>query len=545
MRWGLGLASLFFAASASAGTHPAGVTYPLTPAAIQPAGLAHPLPSTKRYVLVWQDQMIPDSYSQGLIDWVVGHYVGTQKIFQNQIDKYRAKNPNFLNLVYHLSYGLNGADQANPVGNITGANKYGQEDSDTFTPWLAAHPNVQRESCYQHTGAQMTMQTRVSYPDPYWLMDIASPCWTQYLGETLVTWSGYATTKSDGIFFDVGFPPWYNYSPATWWTQPAGGSTRQALLAWWNPRAKTYFDGLRTALAAGNGHPRYIVIPNTDALVDGIDEPEFLAGTDGVFTENWQAILANAGDWNLSARRIAKWATSAGKVWMGDVTKPGDQLTQQERELVIGTYLLLRNGTSYIMIGNGDLTWWPEYEIDLGWYLAEPPADLEMLKVAGAGGSQGGLYARQYVAGTVLVNSSASPQTYMVSGPMKRATFSGGGAVDKNGNEVAQTLDYSTDVPVGPLMVPARGVIILRAASVPPPGDEGPPTSPDGGTGSDGGNGNGDGGGNGNGDGGGGGNGSGSGSGCGCNESPANAPGSAIVAMLMIALLRTQRRRRS
>ena len=89
-------------------------------------------------------------------------------------------------------------------------------------------------------------------------MDIASPCWTQYLAETLVTWSSYPTTKADGIFFDVGFPPWYNYSPANWWTVPAGGASRQALDAWWNPRAKTYFDGLRTAFAPPTDWPELV-----------------------------------------------------------------------------------------------------------------------------------------------------------------------------------------------------------------------------------------------------------------------------------------------
>lgn len=166
---------------------------------------------------------------------------------------------------------------------------------------------------------------------------------------------------------------------------------------------------------------------------------------------------------------------------MADVTKSGGSLMQSEREMIVGTHLLLKNGTSYIMIGNGDLTWWPEYEMDLGWYLAEPPADLETLKVAGQGGSTGGLYARQYVAGTVLVNSSASAQTYNVSGPMKRVSFSGGGKVDANGIQAAQTLDATTDVPVGPLMIPARSVVVLRAASVPPPGDEGPTSGGDGG----------------------------------------------------------------
>lgn len=303
------------------------------------------------------------------------------------------------------------------------------------------------------------------------------------------------------------------------------------------PRASTYFDGVRAALAPTGQHPRYLVIPNTDALVDAIDEPEMLAGTDGVFTENWQAILANAGDWNLSARRIAKWVTGQGKTWMADVTKPGAQLTQQERELIIGTYLLLRDATSYIMIGNGDLTWWPEYEIDLGWYLAEPPADLEALKVAGAGGASGGLYARAYSAGVVLVNSSAAPQTYAVPNAMKRVAFSGGGKVDAQGNQAAQSLDASLDVPAGPLVVPARGVVLLRAASLPPPGDEGPrpdggvPPATDGGVATDAGP---------LGDGG---NGAApSGGGCGCQASPSEAGAPSLLAL--VALLWRRRKHR-
>src|SRR5580700_2161869 len=121
-------------ATASAASHPAGVPYPLKAAALQPSGLAQPLPSARRYVLVWPDQLVPDgagggaAYSPALMQWVVTHFVGTQKLFQSQIDSYRALNANFLMLTYHLAYGLNGADQNTPVGNITGPNKFGQED---------------------------------------------------------------------------------------------------------------------------------------------------------------------------------------------------------------------------------------------------------------------------------------------------------------------------------------------------------------------------------------------------------------------------------
>jgi hypothetical protein len=468
---------LAHASTASADSHPSGVTYPLTPAAPQPAGLAQPLPSTRRYVLVWPDQLVPDGangnppYSQALMQWVVTHFVGTQKLFQTQIDSYRALNPNFLMLTYHVAYGLNGADQTNPVGNITGPNKFGQEDTDTFTPWVAAN-SVTRENAYQHSATPASVSNRVSYPDPYWLMDIGSTEWQSYIQATLLDWATFPTTKSTGFFLDVAFPPWYNYSPAAWWSGPAGGSSRTALDTWWMPRAQAYFQAMRTAFAPTAQHPRYLVIPNPDALDDGTDEPSFLDGTDGVFTENWQNALGGPVNWNLSVRRICHYVTGHAKVWMTDSTSDVTAMPQAQRNMIIGTFLLIRNGTSYVMLLPG-LNWYPEYEIDLGGYVAEPPDDIEQLRVAGTGGASGGLYARQEVAGTILVNSSAGALTYDVPAPMVQAQWSGGGAVAADGTEATQSLTYSQTVPAGPLSVPAQTAIILRSPNgVPPPGVE-------------------------------------------------------------------------
>jgi len=204
---GAAIACVLLAAGLAHGDwHPKGVPYPLTPAAIQPSGLAQPLPSTRRYVLVWKDQLADavQSISAAQKQFIVTHYVGTQKVFQNQIDEYRTMNPNFMVLVYHLAYGLNGADQTNPVGNITGPNTFGQEDTDAFTPYVTAH-SLTRENAYQHTKASgFTSADRVSYPDPFWLMDVTSPEWTQYMSDTMTTWAKtFATTESTGFFFDA------------------------------------------------------------------------------------------------------------------------------------------------------------------------------------------------------------------------------------------------------------------------------------------------------------------------------------------------------
>ncbi len=467
----LSLSVALASATAFAASFPPGVKYPLTPAAIQPAGLAQKLPSTRRYVLVWKDQLA--DAVQGITSaqkpWIVTHYVGTQKLFKSQIDEYRKMNPDFLMLVYHLAYGLNGADQNNPVGNITGVNKFGQEDTDNFTPYVATH-SLTRENAYEHGTNTGYTNDRIYYPDPFWLMNIDSTEWRSYLFDTLITWQGYPTAKATGVFLDVAFHPWYNYKPDNWWSQKAGGSSHTALANWWNPRATAYFKAMRAAFAKTSSHPRYLVIPNPDSLVD--EEPAFLTETDGVFTENWQAVNDSVGNWAVSTRRICQYVTGKGKVWMVDITAAGSSLSMQERALLIGTYLLIRNGTSYYSLGEA-VSWYPEYEIDLGGYVDEPPSDIEKLRVAGQGGSNGGLYARKYVSGLVLVNSSSGALSYTLPAAMKQAVFSGGGTVDGQANMPTYSLDYTKDVPAGKLSVPARSAVILQdPAGPPPPGVE-------------------------------------------------------------------------
>src|SRR5260370_38343715 len=141
---------------------------------------------------------------------------------------------------------------------------------------------------------------------------------------------------------------------------------------------------MRIAFAPTEAHPRSLVIQNPDALVDNTDEPAFLSGTDGAFTENWLAIGSGPGDWNLSTRRIINYVTSQQKVWMIDVTREAWELSQPLRELLIGTYFLIRNGASYIMFGTG-ATCYPENKLDLGANHERPPPDLRGPRVAGKG----------------------------------------------------------------------------------------------------------------------------------------------------------------
>ena len=61
-------------------------------------------------------------------------------------------------------------------------------------------------------------------PVDYWLMDIESPEWRAYLFDTLIASQAFPAAKATGVFLDVAFPPWLNYSPSTWWAGVVGGS---------------------------------------------------------------------------------------------------------------------------------------------------------------------------------------------------------------------------------------------------------------------------------------------------------------------------------
>jgi hypothetical protein len=463
------------AGPAGAQGHPEGVSLPLRSASIQPDGLAQPLPSTRRYCLVWADQLADAviSISDEQKQWIVTHYVGTQKLFRYQIDEYRSMNPEFLMLVYHVAYGLNGADHAGgSVGNITGPDSWGQEDTDCFQPWFDADGR-ERENAYMHVSGSPFVNERVQYPDPFWLMDIRTAEWRDYLFETLLAWQGFPTDFATGVFLDVAFHPWYRYEPSDWWEAAGAGTGHGGLAEWWNPLAADYFDAMRAAFAPTGDHPRHLVIPNPDCLQD--EEPEFLHSTDGAFTENWQCILDGSGTWAVSARRVLEYVTSQGKVWMVQISSVP---SIDERGLLIGSYFLLKNGTSYFYhVGEGAITWYPEYEIDLGWYLDEPPVDLEDLRVAGGSGGDG-LYRRDYSHGLVLVNASDGTLSTDVGGETYRAAeIAGGGAVDSSGAMPAYSLDYTGGY-TGTVDVPARSALLLQIESGPPPPGEEPDDPP-------------------------------------------------------------------
>jgi hypothetical protein len=220
------------------------------------------------------------------------------------------------------------------------------------------------------------------------------------------------------------------------------------------------------------------VIPNTFTMTTNWCEPEYVNQTDGGFVESFACssntaslAAAGAGEWERSLGRICARITGPGKVLLA-VPWP-DVSNASLREFCAATFLLVKNDTSYYSLNatglpaspNGSAAnprWFPEFEIAIGSYLDPAPTSIDALRVAGTSG--GGLYARWYAGGVVLVNTSLSTSFPF---PLDRTyypvTFSGGGWVQVNGAKSAQTLSTGGGVS-GTFVVPPNAGRILRAA---------------------------------------------------------------------------------
>jgi hypothetical protein len=481
------------AAGAAAGTAGASVlSWP--PGGSAPSPLAWKLtgsryvPSTKRWNLVWADQIIPGNVTAGQLQFAAQNYAGTQKIWSWQANQFRAYNPDFLVLTYHLAAGLNPRDNADVpdpknqssgnIGVIAPAG-YVPEWDTYFVPWLQAHGIVtgtQRfEQMFQHYDA-LSPNNRVWHSDPYWLMNLDNADWRQYLGDMMLQW--LAGNQNEGVFFDEAVETYGGaYNPNVndpspinfyWWQFshfPYGYGAigdLSGFAVWENARFLQAFQVLHARFHTAAAD--YLVIPNVDQMVTGWYDPLWTDGDasgqtiDGAMMESFGNYTGS--DMALTLERGLRHVTGRGKILIAQFYDARDA----ERLRRAGMYMLIKNENSFINIlsGNG-VQWYPEYEIDLG-DQSLVPASLDSLRVAGSGTQS--LWGRTYANGMVLCNTSDSTMSYTLPAARQwgRAVTSGGGDVAGDGTPPAHSLTYT---PVfGSVGVPASGCVILRAVSV-------------------------------------------------------------------------------
>ncbi|MBN1807744.1 MAG: PKD domain-containing protein [Planctomycetes bacterium] len=464
----------------SIGYHPAGGE-PGPSAESCASWMARPCPSSRRHVLVWHDQIdFNPATDEAQACFAARKMVGSQKMPQDRIEVVRPFNTNWRVLQYHLSYGLT------RVGDWVDKNVYDDEKV-KFDAWMSSHGygNTQLGALIINSSLSTYMSNADS---PDWdtvygqdgLFDHAlrnssefyyvypaydpggGPLWHRYIiDETIrrmqMNDAGY---NFDGTFFDTAHEPGPNLSTycgasaANWYNNAdvCTIATNTEYADWWNARAGAYFGAVRAAYSSGN---RYLVLPNCNRMTTGWYDPEYLLNTDGGFAESFGCtngtqtlVSSGAGVWETSIGRTVQYITGAKKVLLAVPTP--DVSSVSLREFCVATFLLIKNDTSYYSLNasglgsapngyGGNPRWYPEYEITIGEYLDDCPADLGDLRVAGTSG--GGLYARWYTGGLVLVNSSPST-TYGIE--LDRTyypvSFSGGGYVATDGSKPAMSL---------------------------------------------------------------------------------------------------------
>lgn len=405
-------------------------------------------PDSRRGILVFNDQLPGlGNLSEAQIRFAVSHYVGTQKLTRPDADRLRALNPGFLILHYRLGMGLGyriAQGDCQPTGDylqiVDGAR------------WVREWPpeDLVRPSWFFPYGGQ----ERVFFcPNGWYLMNLDDPGYRDWwLGEVL---RQLADNDDDGLFADSLSVP--NFFGGGIW-RPRLPDVDAAFEADWARRIE---DGL-TALKARMGR-RFALLPNAGNWVNGRD-PVRYAAADGVMVEGFTSWgpgrLYDPADWRLQMNRILA-LTGQGRILIAQ-SYP-DAADVEHRMFTVASYLLVKGHRSYI---NQEFSmapeWWPEYELPVGAYLAEPPPNVDQLLDPALG-----VYRRDYEDAMVLVNPGPATKQVKLDAPRWNLKPTGGGLVPADGRTPGGWF-LSGDVVRELTLAPGQGAV-LTAPPTPVP----------------------------------------------------------------------------
>lgn len=434
------------------------------------------VPSSKRWNMVWADQLVPAWITPGKVEFAAKNYVGTQKLFADQISQYRSFNSNFLCLIYRLSSGLNPAENRHcpdPKTNsgtgyigVVSPLGYVSEYLEYFVPWVNSQQlsGDAYESMFQHYDVKDSLH-RVWHQDPYWLMDVSNSNWREYIVSTSLIWMDEMTC--DGCFYDVSVewncslynPKSGNPEPGNfnWWeyphkpaTYPEDMTDRSVYAKWQNGMYLQYFQALYSYFHESGSV--YLLIPNIDQMITTVYDPTWLEGNmlgqtvDGAMMENFGS--CSGQDMYLSLERGFRYLTSKNKILIAQCPAS----TPEERLRRTAMYMLIKNENSFInLINSGRVEWYPEYEIDLG-NIKPLPDTFEELREKGSGYKS--LWKRQYDSGYVVCNTSDDTISYNpYADGWAYLKTSGGGEVGDDGTIKQQSLVYTPfkgSIPIPP-----------------------------------------------------------------------------------------------
>ena len=401
------------------------------------------LPDVTSQTLVFADQLLPDDMSSQQVQWCAENLVGTQKIFKGQADEFRAWNPDFLVLGYHLGVG------AGEIGNVSGLSW----DSDADWLHLSLH-----DGWFITVEGSSQPQQRAVQQDWNWFLTDPASGWQDYLAGSLLEMLG--ENHFDGWFVDSCSEPW-NTDPAQWWP---GANDSAAMFAYFTPRLSSMLKEVTTLAKA---HPlQPYIIPNAGNYVTTLSDIRYYGADwacDGIMVEgygHWSpGSYYSEADWTLQQDRILDHqAHGLATILQSSIFTPD----QQDQLFVFASYLLVRDVHTYInWLGDDGLDtiwsnlpqWYPEFDAAVD--LAPPPAPPAANAAAML---EGGLYKRQFGMGFVLVNPGDAAAQYDIPYHMQKLAVSGGGNVTSDG---ATQGSYSWEIIEDVQTLPAHSALII------------------------------------------------------------------------------------
>lgn len=395
--------------------------------------VARHFPDTRDKIAIFTDQL-PTELTDAQWHFIATHYVGTQKMPRSWARHIRQLNPTFIILHYQLALG------AGPAPFLEGEK------------WINDFAAVtQHEDWFLHDDTGH----RLLQPDWKWyVMDIRFQD-----GKPQTGFPGYwlntalqrmRANEDDGCFADSYTQDilMNQLKPSfRWFTDAEANKTN------WLPQLNQF--GAFCAKGFHQQPEHFYYLPNLGGLVTSWDNITDLLVGDGGMNEGFCApgpeTYFSEGDWKLQMSRLLNLASHEKIILCQTSIKETDL---NHRRFVLGSYLLVKGRHSYLnMMHQSSLEWYPEYNLDLGPYQAEPVAD-----VMSYWNPEWKVFRRDYVKGMVLVNPGETSVSIPNLGESLRLVeVTGGGAIKGNG----QTSGSFSATQVHSLTIPAHSARVL------------------------------------------------------------------------------------
>src|SRR3989338_2699613 len=285
-------------------------------------------------VSVFADQLPVQEMNDAQIRFVSEHYVGTQKLYKNQIEKIRAYNPNFLMLHYRLAEAAGEvpaiAHDSEADGSVN-ANVFSGEEWDK---------NLQQKDWFIRDIAG----NRIKNSEWNWYpFDLArsndlrnqiADYWASRVKKEVVA------TDSDGVFADsygILFGPWFPDSAPKYAYDSNWNIDIDAAKSWLTNSLVPYSDRVWTSLKTAN----IPYIPNCGQLITSWDTIENYTHSDGCMIEGFtgfETSITNVDDWKLEMNNILSLANK-GKITIAQSDFIGVE-NFARRSFIVGSYLI-------------------------------------------------------------------------------------------------------------------------------------------------------------------------------------------------------------